>query len=408
MPKIKLRSENFLCFLNFFIADVAGGIGPYIAVFLISYKHWDPFHIGIILSLTSVSTLIAQTSAGIIIDKVKPKRALLAVAILIIAIATIFIALYPTFWFVAIAQVITGISATLIGPCINAITLGLVGQDRFTHQIGQNEAYNHMGNVCAALIIGILSRYFGIYLVFYLLVIMALLAEICILSIKAERINHDIARGFYKDGNNVALSLLDVIRQPNIFLFAICVFIFHFANAPMLPLLGQELSIINKGYGTMSMSACILVAQITMIFMAIFVGKKVDIWGRKPIFLIAFICLPIRGFLYTLFKNPYILTSIQVLDGVGAGIFGALFPIVISDLTMGTGRFNATLSVVVTLQGIGVAISNTISGFIVTKVGYDSGYIFLSIIALIGFIIYVFTIPETLRKPRNEPLYKID
>jgi len=405
---IKLKSENFLCFLNFFVADVAGGIGPYIAVFLINLKHWDPFHIGVILSLTSVSSLIAQTPAGIIIDNIKSKRALLSTAIGIITTATIFIAFYPTFWAVAIAQVIIGISATLIGPCINAITLGIVGQNKFTHQIGQNEAYNHTGNVFAALIIGMLSRHLGIYSVFYLLVIMAILAEICVLNIKSDKINHDIARGLCNSKNRAASSLLEVIKQPNVLLFAVCVFIFHFANAPMLPLLGQELALITKGYGIISMSACILVAQITMIFMAIFVGKKADKWGRKPIFLIAFICLPLRGFLYTIFKNAYILISIQILDGVGAGIFGALFPIIISDLTWGTGRFNATLSAVATIQGIGVSLSNIISGFIVTKAGYNFGYMILSMVAIVGLIVYIFTIPETLRRRNYNSPQKLD
>ena len=116
--------------------------------------------------------------------------------------------------------------------------------------------------------------------------------------------------------------------------------IFHLANAAMLPLVGQKLALQDNKEGTALMSACIVAAQVVMVPMAALVGRKADSWGRKPLFLAAFAILPLRGFLYTLSDDRYWLVAVQLLDGVGAGLYGALFVIVVADLTRGSGHFN--------------------------------------------------------------------
>ncbi len=159
-------------------------------------------------------------------------------------------------------------------------------------------------------------------------------------------------------------------------IFTASITLFHFANAAMLPLLGEKLAQTNKGTETLFMAACIITAQIVMVPMAILVGHKADRWGRKPIFLAGFAVLPIRGVLYTLTQNPYALVSIQVLDGIGAGIFGALFFIVIADLTRGTGRYNLAQGTASASWGLGAALSNSIAGIIVDKAGFSAAFLF--------------------------------
>jgi MFS family permease len=102
-----------------------------------------------------------------------------------------------------------------------------------------------------------------------------------------------------------------------------------------------------------------------------------------------------RGFLYTLSDSPYWLVGVQVLDGVGAGIFGALFPLVVQDLTHGTGRFNVSLGAMTTAWGVGAALSNVVAGWIVVVASYDVAFISLGAVAGAGLALYLAAMPET-------------
>jgi MFS family permease len=178
-------------------------------------------------------------------------------------------------------------------------------------------------------------------------------------------------------------------------IFAASAVLFHFANAAMLPLVGEKLALQDKNLGTSLMSACIVAAQIVMVPMAMLVGAKADAWGRKPLFLIGLLILPIRGMLYTLSDDPYWLVGVQLLDGVGAGIYGAIFPIIVADLMRGTGRFNVAQGAVITAQGVGAALSTTVAGFVVVSLGYSAAFLTLAGIAGAGLLLFWLAMPET-------------
>ena len=105
------------------------------------------------------------------------------------------------------------------------------------------------------------------------------------------------------------------------------------------------------------MSACIVAAQLVMLPIALLVGYTADSWGRKPLFLLGFGILPIRAVLYTFSDDSDWLIGVQLLDGVGAGVFGALSPLVVADLMRGTGRYNLALGAIATVHGIGASVS---------------------------------------------------
>jgi MFS family permease len=151
------------------------------------------------------------------------------------------------------------------------------------------------------------------------------------------------------------------------------------------------------------MSACIIAAQLVMLPMALLVGAKADAWGRKPLFLVAFAILPIRGVLYTLSDDREWLVAVQLLDGVGAGIFGALAPLVVADLTRGTGRYNVSLGAVATVQGIGASLSNTVAGMIVVQAGYTVAFLTLAAVAAAAFATFLFAMQETVTPQSAQP-----
>src|SRR5580658_8634296 len=218
-------------------------------------------------------------------------------------------------------------------------------------------------------------------------------------------IDHDLARGLHdalpisgasvKDqGGDKPSGLQTLIACRPLMSFAACALLFHAANAAMLPLVGQKLALQDRNLGTSLMSACIVAAQIVMVPMALLVGAKADRWGRKPLFLAGFFILPLRGCLYTLSDNQFWLLAVQTLDGVGAGIFGAIFPIIVADLMRGTGRFNVAQGAILTAQGIGAALSTTLAGVVVVHAGYSAAFLTLAAIAAAGLLLFYFAMPE--------------
>jgi MFS family permease len=390
--------------LNFFLADVRDGLGPYLAIYLLTVQRWDEASIGLVMSVATLAGLLAQTPAGALIDATRAKRAVVASAALAVTLASLLLPWLPTFWPVALSQAAAHAAAAVFAPAVAAITLGAVGHKAFASRIGRNESFNHAGNAFAAAAAGIAAYVWGPVVVFFVLAAMSVASLVSVLAVPASAINHDLARGLHdetparraqsKDRDQPSGLKVLITCRP-LLIFAACAVLFHFANAAMLPLVGEKLALQDKNLGTSLMSACIIAAQIVMVPMAMLVGAKADAWGRKPLFLIGLLILPIRGMLYTLSDDPYWLVGVQLLDGVGAGIYGAIFPIIVADLMRGTGRFNVAQGAIITAQGVGAALSTTVAGFVVVSLGYSAAFLTLAGIAGAGLLLFWLAMPET-------------
>jgi MFS family permease len=385
---------------NFFLADVRDALGPYLAVYLLTERGWDEASIGFIMSIATIAGLAVQTPAGALVDATRAKRALMIAAALLITGASLIVPWFSSFWPIAVAQASAHAAGVIFGPALAAVTLGIFGHRVFTKRIGRNESFNHAGNAFAAAAAGATAYFWGPKVVFYLLAGMSIASVVSVLAIPARIIDHDLARGLHDiDVNNDAAAqpsgLSVLLTCHPLLIFAICAVMFHFANAAMLPLVGQKLALEDKNLGTSLMSACILAAQIVMVPMAMLVGAKADIWGRKPLFAAALAVLVVRGLLYTFSVHAYWLLGVQLLDGIGAGIYGAIFPVIVADLMRGTGRFNVAQGAVITAQGIGAALSTALAGFIVVHASYSAAFIALAAIAAAGVAFFLFAMPET-------------
>jgi MFS family permease len=397
-----LRQANFaLDAANFFLADVRDALGPYLAVYLLTERNWDEASIGFIMSIATIAGIAAQTPAGALVDSTRAKRALMITAALLVTGASLIVPWLLSFGPIAVAQASAHAAGVVFGPALAAVTLGIFGHRIFTRRIGRNESFNHAGNACAAAAAGATAYIWGPKVVFYLLAGMSIASVVSILAIPSRIIDHDLARGL----NDVEGDKNATIEQPSgltvlltcrpLLIFATSAIMFHFANAAMLPVVGQKLALQDKNLGTSLMSACIVAAQIVMIPMAMLVGAKADVWGRKPFFVVALSVLVVRGVLYTFSDHAYWLVGVQLMDGVGAGIYGAVFPIIVADLMRGTGRFNVAQGAIITAQGIGAALSTAVAGFIVVHAGYSAAFLALAGIAAVGVTFYLFEMPET-------------
>ncbi|WP_448633013.1 MULTISPECIES: MFS transporter [Pseudomonas fluorescens group] len=391
------RNNLSLDSLNFFLADVRDGLGPYLAIYLLAVHQWQPSSIGLVMTLAAIAGLITQGPAGALIDRVRSKRAVVAVAALLVTLGCLVLPFTSSFGLVALTQALSAVAASVFAPAIAAISLGITGAKAFTRRTGRNETFNHAGNACAALLAGGFAWLFGPIAVFYLMAAMALASIIAVSCVSAEAIDHDVARGL-ETGQTVTGEMPSALRilldNRTLLLFAMCCALFHLANAAMLPLVSQKLAQANAHLATPLTSACIVAAQLVMVPMAWLVGLKADIWGRKPLLLAGFLILPIRGVLYVLSDDLYWLVAVQLLDGIGAGLFGALFPLVVKDLTQGTGRFNVSLGVLSTVFGLGAALSNSLAGFVVEGAGYSAAFLTLAAIAALAFGLLL-AMPET-------------
>ncbi|MBR1267249.1 MFS transporter [Bradyrhizobium sp. AUGA SZCCT0222] len=395
--------ERPLDALNFFLADVRDGLGPYLAIYLLTEQKWDEASIGVVMSVAALAGIIAQTPAGALIDRSTAKRALMVAAAILVTLACLTLPLIQRFELVAATQAVAAAAGAIFAPAVAAVTLGIVGPKAFARRTGRNEAFNHAGNAVAAAIAGITAYSFGPVVVFWLLAAMATASILATLSIPADAIDDHVARGLDDQtergpGAHDKPSGFQVLLTCRpLLIFALATVAFHFSNAAMLPLVGQKLALVNRDLGTTLMSVCIVAAQIVMVPVALLVGHKADTWGRKPIFAAALAVLALRGALYPLSDNPYWLVSVQLLDGVGAGIFGALFPLVVADLTRGTGHFNVSQGAIATAAGLGGALSTAVAGFIIVKAGYSAAFLFLAGVAAVGLIGFCAMMPETAR-----------
>ncbi|WP_036255325.1 MFS transporter [Methylocapsa acidiphila] len=401
-----MRYEQSLDALNFFLADVRQGLGPYLAIYLLTERSWSEDKIGLVMSIGVAVGLLAQTPAGAITDASHAKRAIIIAAAVIVTGASVILPFMPSFIPVAGSQAAANAAEAFFGPTIAAITLGILGPKAFTRRIGRNEAFNHAGNAFAATLAGVFAWSYGPSVVFYVIAGMALLSIASVMTIRPEAIDHDRARGLH-DGDSESADKPSTLRvlltNRSLLIFCLCCVTFHLANAAMLPLVGQKLALQNTNEGTALMSGCIVAAQIVMTPMAMLVGRRADVWGRKPLFLVGFGMLALRGYLYTLSDDRFYLFAVQSLDGVGAGLYGALFPLIVADLTRGTGHFNLAQGAVITAQGLGAAFSVVLAETVVTQAGYSAAFLVLASIAAIGFLTYLFGMRETLPPDQRGP-----
>ena len=391
-----LGSRRGLDGVNFLMADVSGGVGPYLGVFLKGGEHWDAGAIGIAMAVSSVAAALCQVPAGLLVDATRAKRLVLAAAGLLVAAGSLLIAWFPHFPTVIGAQVALGAASALIGPAIAALSLGLVGRGRLDGRISRNASFNHGGNFVAAALAGLFGHWLGYRWIFYLVGVFAVASALAVTLIRPGEIDHERARGGESDNGGRPVAIGAVLGRRELRVFLVSVVLFHFGNAAMLPMAGQVLALRHPGEDTLALSACILAAQLVMMGVAWSVGRaSARGVGRKTIFLVALAVLPVRGVLFSLTDSAYGVVAIQLLDGVASGIFGVVSVLIAADLTRGTGRFNLAQGLTALAVGVGAGLSNVVAGYVVQWFGYPAGFLGLAAVAMCGLAFFAALMPET-------------
>lgn len=394
------RSLRGLDGINFLMADVRDGLGPFLSVYLKGTQHWASGEIGLAMAASGIAAAICQIPAGLLVDSVHAKRFLIALSGILVGAACLLIAFFPHLPTVLAAQITLGAASAIIPPCLAALSLGIVGHRLLPARVSRNEGFNHAGNFTAAVLAGALGQYVGTIWLFYLLCGFALASAVIVLLIKPREIDHELARGSEAAGAEGdaqrPASFTALWKRRELRIFIVSVILFHFGNAAMLPLAGQVIAKTHPGMDVIALSACVIAAQLVMVLVAALVGRAMRRGvGRKKIFLVALAVLPVRGVLFSLTSSPYMVVAIQLLDGVAAGIFGVIGVVMASDLMRGTGRFNLAQGLMALAVGVGAALSNLTGGYVVENFGFSAGFLTLAAISGLALVFFAVLMPET-------------
>jgi len=381
----------------FFLADVQTGFGPFIAVYLTTEK-WTQVEIGLILSVSGLTSLLGQMPGGALVDWARSERLVAGLAVAAIGVSALAYAVWPIFPIVLCAALLHAVSSCVLGPAIAAISLGLVGQSAISRRLGRNARFASIGAGVAAAVMGTFGYLLSSRAVFLVTVALTIPTILALACVRADDINPDRCHGAIprKDDTGPATtSIVMLARNRPLLEFALVVMLFHFANAAMLPLIGSFMTTQSAAWAPALIAACMIVPQIVVAVMSPWVGRRAQTWGRRPLLLIATGALVCRGILFAFVRDPHLLVVIQMLDGVAAAVLGVLVPLVIVDVTYGSGHFNLAQGIVGTATGIGASVSVLFASYLSDRFGSEVAFLSLAVSAAMALALVWLTMPET-------------
>ncbi|MBY9064335.1 MFS transporter [Sphingomonas yunnanensis] len=387
------RATGALQALNFFMADMQAGIGPFLGVFL-QQRGWTAGPIGTVMTVGGVAGMVMTVPAGAMIDATEKKRLIVIVTGICTVMASFLILLSQSAWVVTVSQVATAIAGAAIGPAVTGMTLGIVRQRGFNAQNGRNQAWNHAGNMVGAGLSGWLGWQFGMPAIFYLAAAFGVLAILCVLSIPERAIDHDAARGLeteHAGGETAgaAQGFRALLENRPMLILAAALACFHLGNGAMLPLYGLAVVGAGKGNPALFTATTVMVAQGVMVITSLLAMRMAAGRGYWLVLLISFAALPLRGALAGSFIEHWGVWPVQALDGVGAGLQSVAVPGLVACLLDGTGRVNVGQGAVMTVQGVGASLSPAIGGWLAQALGYRVAFYVLGSFALASLALWL-------------------
>jgi MFS family permease len=389
------QSLRGLDWFIFFLADVQTGFGPFIAVYLTTEK-WTQVQIGLVLSIGGIVGLIGQMPGGAIVDYARSERLVASLAVATIGTAALAYAAWPIFPVVVAAATLHAAASCVLGPAIAAISLGLVGPLAIGERLGRNARFASLGNGTAAAVMGTAGYLLSSRSVFLVTFVLAFPTLLALARIREREIDVAQAHGAVKREvpDKRATSVLNLCRRP-LLIFALSVLLLQLANAAMLPLMAGVVTTRSSQWAPVLIAACIIVPQAIVALMSPSVGRKAQAWGRRPLLLLAFAALAIRGLLFATVRDPYLLVAVQAFDGITASVFAVMVPLIVADVAFGSGHFNLAQGIVGTATGIGASLSTVLAGYASDKFGSEVAFTGLAGVAALGLALVFFAMPET-------------
>ncbi|MBR7962747.1 MFS transporter [Burkholderia vietnamiensis] len=398
-----MRPARALEALNFFLADVQAGIGPFAGVILLS-RGWSADAIGSVMTLAGLAAMAATPLAGALVDALRAKRTLIVGATAATAFATVMLRFADGYPAVAASQVVAAVCGAALAPAVAGVTLGIVRTHGFDRQFGRNQMANHAGNVAGAALAGWLGWHAGFDALFALVAVFAVLAIGSACAIPARAIDHACARGLAgheqdgagrgpRAGNDPGRDRANDAAGPSagawrtlaanrpLLLLGVSLALFHLGNAAMLPLYGMGVVAAHRSDPSAFTAQTIVIAQCVMIAAAWCAPRLIRDHGYWRVLLLSYLVLPVRGVLAAMLMSEAGVWPVQLLDGIGAGLQSVVVPALVVRLLDGSGRVNAGQGAVATAQGIGAALSPALGGVLAEHYGYPAAFVVLGAVS---------------------------
>jgi MFS family permease len=399
---LPLRCALALNALNLFIAAVQTGFGPFFSVYL-TEQGWTQVDIGFALSIGTASVLVLQLPSGALVDAIHHKRFANGLGLLLLGASALMLVADPMPGPVSAAQVVHALGSCIMTPAIAALTLALCGHAGFSEQLGVNARYASIGNALAAALLGALAYYVSNRAVFIATAALVLPALATLPMFRAsDRVADEDHPALLhpRERRRRDQQPWHIFSEPALHTFAVAAVLFQFANAAMLPLALNELTK-RIGHSGFVVSAAIIVPQIVVAVFSPWVGRMAQRVGRRPILLIGFAALPLRGLLFIDLPDALPLVAIQVFDGVSAAVFGLMVPLVAADLTQRTGFLNFAINSLALAGGLGATLSTTAAGWVADTLGAPAAFFGLGLVGFAALMVIWIMMPET--RPDRPP-----
>src|SRR5215469_11888168 len=391
-----------LDWLNFFVANFQTGFGPFISVYLTS-AGWTQSAIGVALSTGTIASMASQVPAGALVDAIRNKRIAAAAAIVAIGVGALAIALWPNFLAISAAEVLHSFASAILGPAVAVITLALVDPSAFGERLGRNARYAAIGNAGAAGVMGVFAYSLGDRAVFLFAAALAIPALAALASLReaaSPPLRPRPAASPREPVRSRARSWR-FLTDRKLLAFAACAVLFHLANAAMLPIAAAAVTKRAESEAGLIIAACIVGPQLITALLSPWAGWAAETWGRRPILLLGFSALPIRAILLACTADPNLIIAIQLFDGLGAAVFGVLFPLIVADVTRNTGHYTTLLGLVGLAVGGGATLSTALAGLVADHFGVGPAFLSLAAVGLVANALVWALMPETRVIPGN-------
>jgi MFS family permease len=387
-----MRRRFALNGLNFFNAGVQAGFGPFVAVWL-TQQGWSQTALGLTLSVGSLAGLIGQLPGGILVDQLHSKRFVAAGAVLVTGLASIILGLYPSFQVVSGALMGNALANCVLIPAIAALTLSLCGHDGFGERLGHNTRYAALGNAASAVLLGAAASYISVRSVFLVTAALTVPAIFMLLLIRgSDRVEDD--HPALKHPKEREHWPWQIFAEPALYVFTVAVALFQLGNAALLPMALNDLTRRHEASGFL-VSATIIVPQVIAAALAPRAGKLAQAVGRRPVLIVGFAAVSVRGLLFAMLPGPVPLALIQALDGISAAVAGLMLPLIAADLTRRTGYMNLAIGWFGLASGAGATLGTVIAGSIADHFGDRVMFLCLAGASAAAVLLLWIAMPET-------------